>query len=129
MTRYSCKARPWWITTAQLFFTTITTITAMSEYATYVLKLKEDRYYVGKSAYLMKRLLQHFNSGGAKWTQLHKPVAVLEVHDDDLERELTLKYMKMYGVSAVRGFAWCQVNFTKRQDYLLTEALKMFSQL
>ena len=101
----------------------------MSEYATYVLQLKDNHYYVGKSAYLMKRLLQHFNNGGSKWTQLHKPIAVLEVHDDDLERELTLKYMKMYGVSAVRGFAWCQVNFTKRQDYLLTEALETFSQL
>lgn len=98
----------------------------MSEYAAYVLKLEEDRYYVGKSAYLMKRLLQHFNAGGAKWTKLHKPIAVLEVSDNNLERELTLKYMRTYGMDAVRGHAWCMIILTPNAKYHLAKTLKSF---
>jgi predicted GIY-YIG superfamily endonuclease len=98
----------------------------MPEYATYVLQLKDNHYYVGKSTYLMKRLLQHFNNGGSKWTQLHKPVAVLEVHDDDLERELTLKYMRTYGMDAVRGHAWCMTTLTPNNKYHLAKTLNSF---
>jgi predicted GIY-YIG superfamily endonuclease len=42
-------------------------------YVTYVLKLEEDKWYVGLTTNLNQRLTQHFTGDGAKWTQLFKP--------------------------------------------------------
>ena len=40
----------------------------------YILKCKEDKYYVGKIAdNVYKRIKQHFGGKGAKWTQRYQP--------------------------------------------------------
>lgn len=91
-------------------------------YWLYALKLEHGRYYVGftskKNPY--DRIMQHVEGEGARWTQLHKPIEVLEIRDAGiitlteikvLERNLTWAYMTVYGVNKVRGGVF---NYTGR---------------
>ena len=75
----------------------------------YFLKLANDKYYIGFSVDVVKRLTQHFSGDGAKWTQLHPPVSIVSIIPGDKTQEkiITLKYMKKYGWENVRGGPWC----------------------
>lgn len=85
-------------------------------YWLYALKLEDGKYYVGFTARYnpYDRIMQHVEGlgEGARWTELHKPVEVIEVRDigvtqieraKALERNLTWEYMKIYGANNVRG--------------------------
>jgi hypothetical protein len=78
-------------------------------YVTYVLKLEEDKWYVGLTANLKQRLTQHFTGDGAKWTKLFKPVEVVELYSGDREQEITERLMCQYGYRMVRGGNYCMV--------------------
>jgi predicted GIY-YIG superfamily endonuclease len=79
----------------------------------YVLKLEDDCWYVGITMDLNKRLSQHWSEGGAKWTKLHKPVAVDKIifpaDADTIENDTTREYMEKYGKDKVRGGSYCRV--------------------
>lgn len=95
------------------------TIRARSEdpqkhYWLYALKLAEGKYYVGMTGrsnpYL--RIHSHGDYLGARWTMKHLPQELLELRDigyttkevaEDLEQQLTLAYMQLYGYKNVRG--------------------------
>ena len=86
----------------------------------YVLKLVGGKYYVGESRNLTARLMMHFIGHGAKWTKLHKPVAVmqvLEAETKDDEKYKTLEMMKRYG-DAVRGSVWRQKHMSSPPEEL-----------
>jgi predicted GIY-YIG superfamily endonuclease len=83
-------------------------------YWLYALRLENNRYYVGftgkRNPY--DRIMEHVEGEGAKWTQLHTPIEVIEIRDAGeitltqvkaLERNLTWAYMMRYGVNKVRG--------------------------
>ena len=79
----------------------------------YVLKLENDKYYVGKTQFVAQRYKQHLEGSGAAWTKKYKPVKLMEVRDmktDHDETNLTKDLMKKYGVENVRGGAYAQVN-------------------
>ena len=78
----------------------------------YVLELSNNKYYVGISDNIDVRLDSHFKNKGSKWSQLHKPIRVVErfIGSKDSEREFTLKYMREYGWQNVRGGGWTAVN-------------------
>lgn len=83
----------------------------------YVLKLEDDRYYVGSSENIDRRIARHMNGRGAVWTRLHPPVEVadtMEVNDPErrkkFERYRTLHLMKEVGWEKVRGGGWTQRN-------------------
>ena len=77
---------------------------------TYVLLLEGGNYYIGKSKDVENRINSHKNGDGSSWTKLHKMDRVLEVLEGDVEKETTLKYMKIYGKEKVRGHGWTQVD-------------------
>jgi predicted GIY-YIG superfamily endonuclease len=93
----------------------------------YALKLEGDNYYIGQTTNLNGRLASHLqldgpNSTGAIWTRKHKPQSLVELFITpsdsdpyDLEKEITLKYMKEYGLDKVRGAAWCHESFTVKK--------------
>lgn len=78
----------------------------------YTLLLSNNKYYVGFTENLTQRMEQHFKSEGAKWTQLHKPVKIIEVVEEtnDWQEDFTtLVMMRKHGIENVRGGMWCSV--------------------
>lgn len=86
-----------------------------SNYWLYVLRLEQDKYYIGitKRSNPNDRINQHFGGYyGAQWTKKYKPETVLEIRDlghitrseaEYLEKKETLRVMDMYGYQNVRG--------------------------
>ena len=73
-------------------------------------------FYIGVSYCLNNRLAQHTSNRGSQWTRLHKPVRVAECRMNatlQMEREVTLHYMRKYGWRQVRGGPWSKA-FMKR---------------
>jgi predicted GIY-YIG superfamily endonuclease len=78
----------------------------------YVLKLENNKYYVGSTYNLNFRYAQHFCGAGAKWTKINKPISIEAVFPNaqkGLENKVTLEYIEKYGKDNVRGGSYCQV--------------------
>ena len=72
----------------------------------YVMQLQNDKYYIGKTSNPHFRFDNHFAHNGSEWTNLHKPIKILELIpncDDYDEDKYTYKYMDKYGIDNVRG--------------------------
>lgn len=84
----------------------------------YVLELKGDKYYVGKTNHTFQRFEQHKSGTGAKWTQKHRVVDLFAFHknmNDKDENKITIQMMRQYGVKNVRGGSWTKVNMTEKE--------------
>lgn len=82
----------------------------------YVLKLIDDRYYVGRTCNILRRIKEHFIGEGSVYTKEYKPLKVIEVEEEktiDDERFKTLEMMERYGWEKVRGACWCSLEITK----------------
>ena len=85
----------------------------------YVLRLEGDDnfdeyYYAGRTHQLNIRVAQHIALCGAKFTKLHKFVAIYSVelvNGDALQREneLTLELMNTFSSDQVRGGKYCRL--------------------
>ena len=83
----------------------------------YVLKLIDERYYVGRTGNILRRVKQHFSGYGAKYTKKYKPLKVIEVVEEitnDDERKMTFKYVDKYGWEKVRGSYWCSLEIKRK---------------
>ena len=82
----------------------------------YVLKLEQDKYYIGKTNNPQFRLENHCNGNGSAWTQKYKPLKVIKIipncdaYDED---KITRQYMDKYGVPNVRGGSFVKVTLDK----------------
>jgi len=74
----------------------------------YILQLAGGKYYVGLTSRPAKRIPRHFKGSGAKWTKLNPPLAVayISLGSSELEKQLTLSTMALYGWENVRGYCW-----------------------
>ena len=72
-------------------------------YVTYVLRLEDRCFYVGKTTHLKHRLLKHWTSDGCTWTRIHKPVELMGVLTGDREASVTAEMISIYGERYVRG--------------------------
>lgn len=89
----------------------------LRNYTLYVLMLERNKYYVGITAQRVdKRFAQHLDGTGAKWTQKHKPIGILEskklgyMSESEatvFENKRTRDLMDEHGVSNVRGGDMC----------------------
>lgn len=78
----------------------------------YVLKLSDEKYYVGKTFNnITQRMEEHMAGNGSPWTQKYAPIEVMEVKTGDEydEDKYVLKYMKQYGIDNVRGGSFSQL--------------------
>jgi predicted GIY-YIG superfamily endonuclease len=99
----------------------------------YVLKLVEDRYYIGRTSNILRRIKEHFTEGGAVYTKKYKPLKVIEVEEEkssDDERIKTLLVMEKYGWEKVRGACWCcleiiKPNIEKNKKRKLKKVIRM----
>ena len=75
--------------------------------ALYVLKLDNDRYYIGITRNLNARLAEHFEGKGSKWTRKHKAISLEKViypaDEVGLEDKITAEYIDLYGSNKIRG--------------------------
>jgi predicted GIY-YIG superfamily endonuclease len=82
----------------------------------YVLKLSDDKWYIGKSNSPIERITQHLNGNGSEWTKKYKPLAIVETREisDGFEEDLiTKRYMAKYGINNVRGGTYCTIDLDK----------------
>ncbi len=88
----------------------------------YILRLKFNKYYIGKTFYPKSRLGQHFKSMGSGWTKKYPPLEIVSVipncdsYDED---KWTLKFMDRFGISNVRGGSFCRVKMHFRTKRLI----------
>ena len=82
----------------------------------YILKLEQNKWYVGYSKHPEKRIHKHINSNSkANWIKLY-PVLQVEAiikGTREKENEVTIAYMSKYGIDNVRGGDWSQPKMTK----------------
>jgi len=84
----------------------------------YIIKLENNKYYVGKTLYPDFRINDHFNSTGSAWTRKYKPIEIVQLIDncDDYDEDkYVIKYMEEYGINNVRGGSFNQVKLSKRK--------------
>ena len=73
----------------------------------YVLKLEQDKYYVGWSGRKdLSRIEEHFSGKGAQWTKRYKPIRLVHIIPDGTmldEEAVTLWLAFEKGFGNVRG--------------------------
>lgn len=77
----------------------------------YVLKLKNRKYYVGRTNDANKRIMEHLEGKGAEWTKLHPMLDILSIREGDEADEMstTIDYMRLWGWQNVRGGPWTNI--------------------
>jgi predicted GIY-YIG superfamily endonuclease len=93
----------------------------------YVLKLVEDRYYVGRTINIFRRIQEHFTGVGSIYTKKYKPLKVIEVEEEitpEDERKMTFKYVEKYGWEKVRGSYWCSLEIKRWPNLKSYEKMK-----
>ena len=90
----------------------------IKNYSLYVLKLEEDKWYVGVTANSPEYRFEQHRSGfaGANWTKLHKPLEIFDQKElgrmtyedaEKYENKVVRLYIKKYGLNNVRGGDLC----------------------
>lgn len=72
----------------------------------YILKLKNNKYYIGKTNNVNNRYEQHLNGYGSSWTKKYKPLSILKkiLSTSPFDEDKYVKeYMSKYGIDNVRG--------------------------
>jgi predicted GIY-YIG superfamily endonuclease len=85
---------------------------------TYALACENGKYYIGRTFNLNIRYAQHLAGRGAFWTEIHRPISIMEVWWGDHEKDLCLEYMREYGFENVRGAGWCKMIINKPFELL-----------
>lgn len=84
----------------------------------YILKLENNKYYVGKTLNFEQRYKDHLNGTGCAWTQINKPIDNIQkipCKDKFHEMEETLLMMIKHGIHNVRGGPWTSVHLSVEQ--------------
>ena len=83
----------------------------------YILELENNKYYVGKTKNINKRILDHFQNNGSEWTKKYKPIEIINTYKGDNfdEEKHTLLTMDKYGIDNVRGGSYCKIELSKQE--------------
>ena len=98
----------------------------MSKTTIYILKLENNKYYIGKSNSLEKRTESHMNGLGSSWTKKYKPISIektIENASSFDEDKYTLEYMHIYGIDNVRGGQYASEALDELQRYNIKKSL------
>ena len=94
----------------------------------YILRLKNNKYYVGKTVNLLTRLEAHKNGTACSWTKKHELIFIERVierastYDED---RYTKEYMNKYGIDNVRGGTYVMEHLPEDQINFLLRELAM----
>jgi predicted GIY-YIG superfamily endonuclease len=84
----------------------------------YILRLENDKWYVGKSHNPAKRYTSHMNGTGSVWTLKYKPLELFKVIENVSpfqEDAVTKEYMSDYGIDNVRGGSYVTLELSPQQ--------------
>lgn len=92
----------------------------------YTLRLKNEKYYVGFTKNIQRRIFEHIMGemyGGARFTSKYKPVEVLSVRRGTkfLEEAQTALYMSRYGWENVRGGSFFKVDLASCPSFMIAK--------
>ena len=93
----------------------------------YILSLVNNKYYVGVTNNIERRIKQHIEGSGSEWTKLHKFVKISAIlpqtspWDEDLH---TKQYMLKYGIDNVRGGSYTQIVLPRESLLTLSRELR-----
>ena len=93
----------------------------------YVLLLKDEKWYVGRTNNLEKRLERHRKGEGSEWTIKHpmiKCIHSFETLDNLDEDKIVLGYMTLYGIDNVRGGSFSEISLHWIELYMIDKILK-----
>jgi hypothetical protein len=88
----------------------------------YALRLRQGKYYIGKTENPRSRLMEHINHAGSAWTTIYAPVELIEMipncdsYDED---KFTFKYLSKYGINNVRGGSFVSVRLSSAEKSIL----------
>lgn len=93
----------------------------------YILKLENDKYYIGRTTKsIYERVLEHSLGEASAWTKLNKPLEIVDFkfNADKFDTDLYVKkYMDKYGISNVRGGSYTSIRLPTEKYNLLREEL------
>lgn len=93
----------------------------------YILKLENDKYYVGRTSKpVAERFNEHLIGKGSAWTELHKPKEIVKIikNPDDFDEDKQTKiYMRQYGINNVRGGSYVTIELPEFQIKSLEQEL------
>ena len=98
----------------------------------YILKLKNEKYYIGKSRNkhtVYKRIKQHHTYRGSVWTKKYKPQKIIDIiefkeNEKFIEDKIVFDYMNKYGIENVRGGSFCQIKLKEEEKNLIKKIIQ-----
>ena len=79
----------------------------------YILKLREGKYYIGKTKNVEKRFNEHIAGNGSGWTKKYKPISLIKsvVSTSYFDEDKYVKeYMAKYEIENVRGGTYSNID-------------------
>ena len=105
----------------QPFYDFLSTLPSEEGQYVYILKLQEDKYYVGYTTNVARRVIEHMFGKGSIWTSRYKPVELVRfltfrswAKAIEGEKRVTI-FLARRGFD-VRGGPWTQVNPPKTME-------------
>ena len=97
----------------------------------YRLQLSRDKYYIGKSNNIEKRIFYHKQDNGSLWTKKYSVIERLSLLTDKTnskfwELEETLENMYLYGIDNVRGSMFSRIKLTNDEKI---KAAKLYCEM
>jgi hypothetical protein len=93
----------------------------------YILKCKNNKYYIGKTHNPNTRINNHIFNYGSAWTAKFKPIKILKIINNcDLfdEDKYTIMIMDKYGIDNVRGGSFTQLVLSKSEKYIICKMIR-----
>ncbi len=93
----------------------------------YILKLEQNKYYVGLSKNPDSRIQEHFNGNGSSFTSLYKPIHIvkqIQTYDRYDEDKIVKQCMSKFGILNVRGGSYSNIELSDEiVDFLEKEII------
>lgn len=92
----------------------------------YILKLQDNKYYIGKTDNIDKRYQEHMNGTASSYTKKYKPISIEKIIPDASpydEYKYTIEYMGKYGLNHVRGGVYVREALDSSEIYHINKQI------